>query len=73
VNTVVHQNTLCSVACNKLELRFQEAQIQFYRTDCHKGSDSEDVFCGVCIWYSVKNNCKWKDGCETGNGRLKCF
>jgi hypothetical protein len=30
-------------------------------------------FVGFVFWYGVKNNCKWKDGCETGNGSLKCL
>ena len=31
-------------------MRFRESEIQFYRTDCHKRSDSEAVFCGVCFF-----------------------
>jgi hypothetical protein len=56
-----------------VRVSLSSTEIQFYRTDCDNGVITKMCFVMFVFWYSVKNNCKCKDGCETGNGSLKCL
>ena len=41
--------TVSFIGNNSKHVTRSRVKNQFYRTDCHKRSISEDVFCGVCF------------------------
>jgi hypothetical protein len=67
-------HTVSFIGNNFNTLRVRESTIQVYLTECRKRSNGQDVFHGVYFfWYSVENNCKCKDGCQTWNESFKCL
>ena len=41
--------TVSFIANNSKHVARSRVKVQFYRPDCHKRSNREDVFCGVCF------------------------